>query len=93
MREMPVVPAFAKQIPCRNEECRDSIQQKPYDWRPMKMIKETHDAWSFKCETCGFLNGFSKNYVGGTLGQGVRNNGTGPSTGKGPNRYRTGVNF
>lgn len=87
---MPTARHFVKIVVCHNEECRDSIVQKPTDPRPMVFVDETQSAWSFKCQTCGARRIVTKDQIGGTFGQGRRDDGTGTSTGKGPSKWRTG---
>lgn len=73
---------------CRNPECRDSIERRPGDPRPMRCTGESRSAWIFLCETCGGRAAKTKDLAGGTFGVGRRDDGTGPQTGKGPDKYR-----
>jgi hypothetical protein len=77
-------------VVCHNPDCRDSVENKPADPRPMRCISETFSAWTFACETCGARRAVTKDQIGGTVGAGRRDDGTGPSTGKGPDKYRAG---
>ena len=77
-------------VVCHAPHCRDSVEAKPTDPRPMQITGETASAWTFKCQTCGSLRVVTKNIAGGTFGQGRRDDGTGPTTGKGPLKYRPG---
>ena len=69
--------------PCRDAYC--SVNP-----RPMQVVAETSSAWTFLCQTCGWRRVWTKNFVGGVVGAGRRDDGTGPSTGKGPSRWREG---
>jgi hypothetical protein len=91
--KMPESRHFVKIVVCHNEECRDSIVQKPLDPRPMQFVDELQSAWSFRCLTCGARRIVTKDQVGGTFGQGRRDDGTGPTTGKGALRYRPGADL
>ncbi len=66
--------------------CRDNYRSS--DPRPMRVVNETASAYSFHCDTCSWRRVWTKNLVGGTMGAGRRDDGTGPSTGKGPDRLR-----
>lgn len=77
-------------VVCHAENCRDSAENKPTDPRPMTKTGETFSAWTFRCDTCGSLRAVTKDIAGGTFGQGRRDDGTGPSGGKGPLKYRAG---
>jgi hypothetical protein len=77
-------------IVCHNPDCRDSKENNPLNPRPMVCTGETASAWTFKCQTCGAQRAVTKDVAGGMFGAGRRDDGTGPSTGKGPLRYRPG---
>jgi hypothetical protein len=76
-------------VVCHNPTCRDSLEQKPTDPRPMVRTGETFSAWTFKCETCGALRAVTKDQIGGTWGQGK----TDEQRGKGLKRYTPGRTF
>ena len=76
---------------CRAEGCRDNYQSK--NPRPMKMLREFTCAYSFKCETCGWIRVWTKDQIGGTMGSGVRPDGSGQSGGEGVSRYVSGADI
>jgi len=76
-------------VVCRNEDCRDSINRKPEDPRPMVRTGETSSAWAFACSTCGARRLVTKDQIGGTFGAGKTDEGRG----KGLTRYTAGVKF
>lgn len=76
-------------VVCRNPECRDGVEKNPANPRPMRRMDEMMSAWIFTCDTCSAKRIVTKDQVGGTFGVGRRDDGSGTSTGKGPNRYRS----
>jgi hypothetical protein len=77
---------------CRTPNCRQNPANNS-DPTPMRMTQEYHSAWTFKCDACGWVRAWTKDQVGGELGVGKRDDGSGPTGGKGPSRWRQGVNF
>jgi hypothetical protein len=73
---------------CRNPNCRNA-----QNLVPMRMTAEYHSAWTFHCDGCGWDRVWTKDQVGGEMGVGRRDDGAGPTGGKGPSRWRQGVNF
>ena len=80
-------------ICCHNENCADSVERNPTNPKPMVCTGETVSAWTFKCLTCFGLRAVTKDVVGGSIGVGRRDDGSGPHGGKGPSKWRPGMNF
>jgi len=76
-------------VVCHNPQCRDSVESKPTDPRPMTKTGETFSCWTFKCGTCGSLRAVSKDQIGGTWGAGK----TDDQRGKGLKKYSGGMQF
>lgn len=76
-------------VVCRDPNCRDGIEQKPLDPKPMIRTGETASLWTFRCGTCGSLRGVTKDQIGGTWGQGKSD----AQRGKGLQKYTAGMQF
>lgn len=77
---------------CRNEECpnRPAVNANA---KPLVLKDEYQSAWNFQCPVCRGFQVFTKDLVGGTFGQGRRNDLTGNSVNKGRDRFRPGLTF
>lgn len=76
-------------VVCHNPTCPTSIENRPTDPVPMVCVGELASGWSFKCPTCHSPRGMSKDFIGGTMGAGRRDDGWGTTTGKGSSKYRS----
>ena len=79
---------------CRNYDggCTNTLRGNP-NAKPLELKNEYHSAWDLQCPVCRGHQIFTKDLVGGTRGQGRRDDMTGTTTSKGGSRYRSGVNF
>lgn len=77
-------------VVCQLETCPVSKHRRPNDPTPMKLVREHFSAWVFQCQTCHNFRVVTKDRIGGTVGQGRRDDGTGTTTAKGPAKYRPG---
>lgn len=82
-------PLMALMVVCRSPECRDGVEQRPLDPKPLVKTGETYSAWTFRCATCGSLRVVTKDQIGGTIGAGK----TDEQRGKGLTRYTHGMQF
>jgi hypothetical protein len=79
-------------VVCRVEECPDSYPRNK-NAPEMQFVKELESGFVFVCRRCQNMRVCTKDQVGGTFGVGQRSDGTGPTGGKGPLKWRPGMDF